>query len=130
MMIKKLDFSHISKFAVVGILSTFIHSSVYWLFITLSVVPQLSNAYAFFVALTFSFIGHKHWTFNTSSSENRSIHTFTKFLTSSLFGFALNASWVEICNILSINPAYAVIGITFITPVLTFFILKQWVFRP
>jgi len=123
-------FSHISKFALVGIIATAIHSAIYWFMISLLFDPQLSNFLAFCVALIWSFLGHKNWTFKTQTqSKTPQIQTFSKFLTSALFGLALNAGWVELSIILSINPAYAVIGIGLITPILTFFILKKWVFR-
>lgn len=68
------------------------------------------------------------WTFSDRLNDV-SFKSFSKFLSSSLLTLALNASFVFIVDkIWDIDPIYALVGIMFVTPTVTFILLSKWVF--
>lgn len=120
---------HISKYAIVGVVATIIHSLIYSLLLYFSVSPQVSNASAFAISLAVSFAGHNYWTFRRKDSEYELVRTIPKFLMSSLFGYVLNVFWVALSTFLDVHPNYAIVGFVFATPLVNYLVLKIWVFR-
>lgn len=122
-------FGILSKFASVGLMSTLIHAFVYALSVRyFNVDTQFSNLAGYSVAVFFSYYFQMKWTF-TDRKNKASFKSFTKFTSSSLIALFLNASFVFMVDeILLIGPMYALVGIVFITPVVTFFLLSLWVF--
>jgi len=119
-----------SRFILVGIVATMIHAVVYLIMTNLEIAStQTANLGGFAVALCFSYFGQKNFTFADISIRNNSVLKL-KFLVSALCSFSLNSLWVWINDhLLMLNGSYAVIGIVFITPIVTLFLLKMWVFR-
>ena len=122
--------SQFIRFAIVGILSTLIHSGVY--LSTLNILKlnaQLSNMVGFGVAFIASYVGQRFWTFREVKIKNKRRSQF-KFLISASFSYLLNSLWVFVVEVaFKISPKYAIVGIVFITPLITFIVLKMWVFR-
>ena len=117
------------KFASVGVVATGVHAAVYFLCVGVSnIQPQAANLAAYLVALVVSYIGQRGWTFSHITPGSQS-GTKTKFVISSLLGYALNATWVAVVtDILQVSPLYALPGIVLLTPLITFLLLKYWVF--
>ncbi|MBU2876726.1 GtrA family protein [Aliiglaciecola lipolytica] len=117
------------KFFSVGLIATLIHSGIFTLCIALQLMsPQLSNFIAYWVALTVSYIGHQYWTFSGNQQHSQK-HTILRFISVSFLGYALNSLWVLITtDSLNLSAYYALIGIGFLTPLITFSLLKLWVF--
>jgi len=119
----------IFKFAIVGVLATFVHSACYFALLESQLAsPQQANILGFLCAFFLSFFGQMKFTFNKKGTINKS--QFFRFSIASGFSFLLNAFWVfAITDILSINPDYALLGIIVLTPILSFFIMNRWVFK-
>ncbi|MFT6967067.1 MAG: putative flippase GtrA [Marivirga sp.] len=119
----------IFKFAGVGGIATGLHAAVFFILINLiTVSPQYSNFFAYLIAVSVSYFGHKKITFN--KLDNSDASTVTKFLATSMFGFLLNAFWVFIVvDLLVFNSNFSLIGICFLTPSISFILMNSWVFR-
>ena len=119
----------ISKFASVGLVSTAIHAFVYCVCLNLvDINAQLANLAGYLLAACFSYYFQMNWTFSDRQND-ASFKSFSKFASSSLIALALNASFVFIVDkILVIDPIYALLGIVFVTPAVTFGLLSKWVF--
>jgi len=90
---------------------------------------QLANFLGYICAVSLSYIGQRKWTFQHVRIEKEHIAKL-KFFISSLFSLLLNALWVFlIIKWLNKPPHYSLFGIVFLTPLMTFFILKLWVFK-
>lgn len=126
---KTRDVGTLSKFASVGLMSTVIHAFVYALGVySFNIQAQFSNLAGYLVAVLFSYYFQMNWTFIGRGNE-ASFESFTKFISSSLIGLVLNASFVFMVDeVFLIDPMYALVGIVFFTPVVTFFLLNFWVF--
>jgi putative flippase GtrA len=119
----------ILKFFSVGMIATLVHSAIFSLCIAAHLTsPQWANLLAYVIALMISYIGQRYWTFSDSQIKNQA-STILRFLSVSLLGFGLNAFWVYAATVLLSLSAYlALIGIGFLTPLMTFALLKFWVF--
>ncbi|MEP1446582.1 MAG: GtrA family protein [Paraglaciecola sp.] len=117
------------KFFSIGVIATLVHSGTFSLCIALQLMSaQWANLVAYLVALTVSYFGQRYWTFS-SSEPNKQTNTLVRFIGVSLLGYCLNAFWVyTVTSLLSFSAYYALLGIGFLTPALTFVLLKYWVF--
>lgn len=117
------------KFFSVGVAATLIHSIVYVIGLYLaSVSAQLANLLGYLFAVTFSYYAQKNWTFEVK--EKTTLMSFLRFFSASLIGFMLNAFWVFlVVTLLNMHPFYALFGIGVLTPMVTFVLLKLWVFK-
>jgi putative flippase GtrA len=117
------------KFASVGVLATLIHALIYSLCLATSLAqPQLANLTAYAVALIFSYIGQRGWTFSHIENSNAG-STKAKFILSSFLGYTLNAVWIAmVARVWELPAYYALIGILFVSPACTYVLLKFWVF--
>jgi putative flippase GtrA len=117
------------KFAIVGILATAVHAALYSVAIEVfQIGSQYSNLIGYLCALFVSCVLQKKWTFVDRDVE-KSISPYLKFFGASLFGYVLNSLWVFlVVNILKLNALFALAGIIFITPLVSFFLLDRWVF--
>lgn len=125
----KAYFKVFSRFLSVGLAATAIHAFLYALLIHfLGTYPQLANLAGYLCAVSFSYILQMKWTFSDRSSDVN-LKSLSKFLSASLSGFLLNAAFVFIVDdLLKVNSLFALLGIIFITPALTFILLNFWVF--
>lgn len=117
------------KFFSIGVIATVVHSAIFSVCIATHIAsPQLSNLLAYLVALTVSYAGQRYWTFSDIQSGGQA-STIFRFISVSLIGYGLNAFWVHIATVtLSLSAYYGLVGIGFLTPLMTFVLLKFWVF--
>lgn len=118
------------RFLSVGLVATAIHAGIYSASMQLFATnPQIANLQGYCVAVVVSYLAQKNWTF-AHTGHKTNLQSFSRFITASLFGLALNAFWVFLVNEwLGISPHFALIGIVFLTPATTLFLLKFWVFK-
>ena len=91
--------------------------------------PQLGNFLAYAVAVATGYVLHSRWSFRDHGSE-RTGGTVGKFVTVSLVSYALNSFWVWLCTeALQLSPAWPILPMLFVTPLVTFTLNRQWVFR-
>lgn len=119
------------KFFSVGLIATLVHSLIFALCITAHFAsPQGANLWAYLVALIVSYVGQRYWTFSGHKIIGKA-SPIVRFIGVSLLGYGLNALWVHTTTVLlSLSPYYSLIGIGFLTPLMTFVLLKFWVFTP
>ena len=116
-------------YASVGITATLTHSIIYLVFLDIIYTSaQFANLAGFLVALTVSYIGQRKWTFSHKTISNE-VTTKFKFVASSFLSLSVNSFWVLVTvDLLSLPPEYSVIGIIFLTPIIIFYVLNNWVF--
>ncbi|HVF83651.1 MAG TPA: GtrA family protein [Sphingomicrobium sp.] len=91
--------------------------------------PQLGNLLAYLIAVATGYLLHSRWSFRDHGGE-RGGHTVVKFLVVSLVSYALNSFWVWLCTeALDLSPAWPILPMLFVTPLVTFTLNRQWVFR-
>lgn len=128
-MIRTSYLTQLVRFLLIGGIATGVHSVVYFFVLFIKAdSPFIANFAGYFVAVIFSFLGQKNFTFkNKEATTNQ---TILKFLLSSLLGLGLNSVWVFIVvGVLHLHAYYALIGIAVFTPAFSFFLLKYWVFQ-
>jgi putative flippase GtrA len=122
--------AQLAKFGVVGLLASAVHAGVYLATAeTLLLTPLLANLAGFSCAFGVSYLGHRHWTFAAQAAGTHAASTLAKFLATALLGFTSNhlITWLLVER-LALPKASALIGILFVTPLLTFACSKYWAF--
>ena len=91
--------------------------------------PQLGNFLAYVVAVATGYMMHSRWSFRDHGGE-RTHGTKLKFVAVSLASLALNSFWVWLLYTqLDWGRAAPIVPMLFVTPVVTFTLNRQWVFR-
>ena len=91
--------------------------------------PQLGNLLAYVTAMATGYMLHSRWSFRDHGGT-RSGGTMARFVTVSLISLALNSFWVWILTEpLNLSPAWPIAPMLFVTPLVTFTLNRQWVFR-
>ena len=91
--------------------------------------PQLGNFLAYAVAVATGYVLHSKWSFRGHGSE-RTGSTKLRFATVSVISYALNSLWVWLLYThLDLGRAAPILPMLFVTPVVTFVLNRQWVFR-
>ncbi|CAA0105377.1 Uncharacterised protein [BD1-7 clade bacterium] len=128
-LVKKLTTYPLVRFALVGGVATVVHVSIYsLLFIVFSVHAQIANGTAWVFAAAYSYAGQRFWTFQHVSVENESL-AFMRFIVSSLISLASNAAFAQVFTYQYPNTYLAIAGMAFVTPILTFLLMKYWAFK-
>jgi putative flippase GtrA len=121
--------SQLMRFLVSGALVTALGVGVYaFVALVLRWHPQLGNFLAYAVAMAVGYVMHSRWSFR-DHGEERTKGTVVKFVTVSLISLALNSLWVALMTgPLGLGPAWPILPMLFVTPVVTFVLNRQWVF--
>lgn len=91
--------------------------------------PQLGNFLAYATAMATGYLLHSRWSFRDHGGE-RGGGTMARFVTVSLISLALNSFWVWLLTEpLQLSPAWPILPMLFVTPLVTFTLNRQWVFR-
>ena len=91
--------------------------------------PQLGNFLAYVVAVVSGYVLHSKWSFRGHGSE-RNRATKLRFATVSIISYTLNSFWVWLLYThLELGRAAPILPMLFVTPVVTFVLNRQWVFR-
>ena len=118
----------VSRFAVIGLISTGVHlvvaSFAHYFF---GLEALVANSVAFLVAFGVSFTGHYFWTFAQASCFRQAI---VRFFVVSVSGFAISQTIVfTVVNILGKSFWLAMALAVFIIPAASFISSKFWAFR-
>ncbi len=118
------------RFAVTGAFVTALGVGVYALVaIALRWEPQLGNFLAYVVAVATGYVMHSRWSFRDHGGQ-RTKATQLRFVVVSLISYALNSFWVWLLfSHLNLGRAAPILPMLFVTPVVTFVLNRQWVFR-
>ena len=91
--------------------------------------PQLGNFLAYAVAVATGYVMHSRWSFRDHGGE-RGGGTLARFVTVSLISLGLNSFWVWLLTEpFRLSPAWPIAPMLFVTPLVTFTLNRQWVFR-
>jgi putative flippase GtrA len=91
--------------------------------------PQLGNVLAYLVAMGTGYVMHSQWSFRGHGAE-RDHATKVRFVIVSLISYALNSFWVWLLfTYLAWGRAAPIVPMLFVTPIVTFTLNRQWVFR-
>ena len=117
------------RFAVVGFSLAALYSAIYWLLATYVMAPMLAVVVAFLVAVSIGFVLHSRWSFRGhGAAEDHRLKV--KFLAVQSSGFLLNESFTWVLT----GPMHGatwwpLVPAIFVTPLATFALNKQLVFR-
>jgi putative flippase GtrA len=122
--------AQLARFAVSGALVTALGVSIYALVaLVLRWNPQLGNFLSYVVAMGVGYVIHSRFSFRDHGSE-RDHATKVRFVMVSLVSYALNAFWVWLLHTrLHMGRAAPILPMLFVTPLVTFLLNRQWVFR-
>jgi putative flippase GtrA len=120
----------LARFAVTGAFVTGLGVGVYALVaLVLRWHPQLGNFLAYVVAVATGYFMHSQWSFRGHGSE-RTHATKVRFAVVSIISYLLNSFWVWLLfNHLDLGRAAPIAPMLFVTPLVTFTLNRQWVFR-
>ena len=122
--------AQLARFIVSGAFVTALGVGIYALVaIGLRWHPQLGNFLAYAVAMATGYLMHSRWSFRDHGSE-RDRGTKVRFVIVSLASLALNSFWVWLFYTqLQWGRGAPIVPMLFVTPVVTFTLNRQWVFR-
>jgi putative flippase GtrA len=127
---RRLVVGQLLRFLVSGGIVTALGVAVYALVaLVLRWHPQAGNVLAYLTAAATGYVLHSRWSFRGHGLE-RTGATVGKFLTVSLISYALNSFWVWLLTKpLGLSPAWPIAPMLFVTPLVTFTLNRQWVFK-
>ena len=117
------------RFAIVGFSLAALYSAIYWGFATYVMTPVLAVVVAFLVSVSIGFVLHSRWSFRGhGASEDHRLKV--KFLAVQFSGFLLNEAFTYVLTGPLHGPTWwPLIPAIFVTPLATFALNKQLVFR-
>lgn len=120
----------LARFVVSGAFVTALGVGVYaFVALVLRWHPQLGNFLAYVVAVATGYFMHSQWSFRGHGSE-RTHATRLRFAIVSVISYALNSFWVWLLfTQLHLGRAAPILPMLFVTPIVTFTLNRQWVFR-
>jgi putative flippase GtrA len=127
---RRVILGQLVRFAISGAFVTALGVTVYSLVaLVLRWNPQLGNALSYLVGVTVGYFIHSRWSFRDHGSQ-RTHATKFRFITVSVISFALNSFWVWLLySHLNWGRAAPIVPMLFATPLVTFTLNRQWVFR-
>jgi putative flippase GtrA len=127
--VRNETFGQLVRFAIVGFSLAALYSAIYWYLATFVMAPMLAVVVAFSVAVTLGFVLHSRWSFRGHGRRDNLARTGSRFLIVSLISLGLNSLWVWLMTEpLALSPAWPILPMLFVTPLVTFTLNRQWVF--
>lgn len=120
----------LARFIVSGAFVTALGVSVYALIaLVLRWDPQLGNFLAYVIAVATGYFMHSTWSFKGHGAD-RTHATKVRFVVVSIISYLLNSLWVWLLySHLDLGRAAPIAPMLFVTPLVTFTLNRQWVFR-
>lgn len=118
------------RFLISGGLVTALGVAVYALVaLVLKWHPQLGNLLAYLAAAATGYLLHSRWSFRGHGKRDNLARTGSRFLIVSFVSLGLNSFWVWLLTEpLALSPAWPILPMLFVTPLVTFTLNRQWVF--
>ena len=134
-MASRLNFPHetfgqLVRFAIVGFSLAALYSAIYWYLATYVMTPVLAVVVAFLVSASIGFVLHSRWSFRGHGRHEDNVLKI-KFLAVQTSGFLLNEvfTWVLTGPLVHGPTWWPLIPAIFVTPLATFILNRQLVFR-
>jgi putative flippase GtrA len=123
-------FAQLVRFGLVGLFSTLVYDAVYWPLATYLVPPLVAVVIGFAVAVSIGYPLHSRWSFKGHGSREAPGRTQARFVGVQSGGLAFNAlcTWLLTGPLLHGPTWWPLIPATFVTPILTFVVNRQWAF--
>ncbi|TVQ34832.1 MAG: GtrA family protein [Wenzhouxiangella sp.] len=121
----------LARFGAVGLSATLVHAGVYAALTGLALTAALTaNFVGYGCAVLVSLIGHSRWTFSGHGQDEREPGLAMRFIVTSLTSLGLNTLLVWlVVHQAELHPLWALPGMVLIVPLLTYLLMKHWVFR-
>jgi putative flippase GtrA len=118
------------RFVISGGLVTALGVGVYALVaLVLKWHPQVGNLLAYVTAAGTGYILHSRWSFEGHGRRGNLARTGSRFLIVSFVSLGLNSFWVWLLTEpMDLSPAWPILPMLFVTPLVTFTLNRQWVF--
>lgn len=118
------------RFGLVGAFVTALGVAAYWVPATfLGVAPLLANLLGYAVAVLFGYVLHSRVSFRGHGRRDRQSVRTVRFFIVSLVSLALNSLFVWVLTGPLGGPTWwPVLPMLFVTPLVTFYLNRQWVF--
>src|SRR5436190_16799591 len=122
-------FGQLVRFAIVGFALAALYSAIYWYLATYVMTPVLAVVVAFLVSVSIGFVLHSRWSFRGhGAAEDHRLKV--KFLAVQFSGFLLNEAFTWVLTGPMHGPTWwPLVPAIFVTPLATFALNKQLVFR-
>ena len=122
-------FAQLVRFTIVGFSLAALYSAVYWVLATYVMPPVAAVVVAFLVSVSIGFVLHSRWSFRGhGATEDHRLKV--KFLAVQFSGFLLNEAFTWVLTGPMHGPVWwPLIPAIFVTPLATFALNKQLVFR-
>ncbi|ABQ69227.1 GtrA family protein [Rhizorhabdus wittichii RW1] len=119
------------RYAVTGVFASLVNIGIYHLLVKLAGFdPNLAWTFGFVGAATTGYVVHGQWSFRGHGGRDRQGVRIARFAIVSLISFALNSLWVWLLvqhmDLPIWSPYPLVLGVT---PLLVFWLNRQWVFE-
>lgn len=117
------------RFAIVGFSLAAVYSAIYWYLATYVMAPVLAVVIAFLVSVSIGFVLHSRWSFRGHGRrEDNALKV--KFLLVQVSGFVLNEIFTYVLTGPLREPTWwPLVPAIFVTPLATFVLNRQLVFR-
>jgi putative flippase GtrA len=127
---RRIVVAQLVRFVISGAFVTGLGVAVYALVaLVLRWHPQIGNFLAYVVAVATGYFMHSRWSFRDHGAE-RTHATKMRFALVSVISYALNSLWVWLLfTQLQLGRTAPILPMLFVTPVVTFVLNRQWVFR-
>jgi putative flippase GtrA len=127
---RRIVVAQLVRFVISGAFVTGLGVAVYALVaLVLRWHPQIGNFLAYVVAVATGYFMHSRWSFRDHGAE-RTHATKMRFALVSVISYALNSLWVWLLfTQLQLGRTAPILLMLFVTPVVTFVLNRQWVFR-
>ena len=127
---RRIVVAQLARFVISGAFVTALGVAVYALVaLVLRWHPQVGNFLAYVVAVATGYVMHSQWSFRDHGGE-RTHATRLRFALVSVISYALNSLWVWLLfTRMDLGRAAPIVPMLFVTPVVTFVLNRQWVFR-
>lgn len=123
-------FRQIARYAITGIGLTALYSAIYWISVVPGgIAPLVANTLAFVIVLVIGYYVHSRWSFHGHGDRGKPTQGYSRYLIVNLLGYALNSFWVWLfVEYLHQPVAVPLLPIAFVTPWMSFWINRRWVF--
>jgi putative flippase GtrA len=119
------------RFGIAGGIATVLGAATYWTFANFAGVgPMVANFFGYLLAAVSGYLMYSRWSFKGHGRRENALRTTSRFFLVSLVSLGLNSFFVWLLMTALRGPNWwPVITMVFVTPVITFLLNRQWVFR-
>lgn len=123
--------AQILRFGIAGGIATLLGAATYWTCVNYTGSgPLLANLFGYLIAMVTGYLMYSRWSFKGHGRRDNPVRTTSRFFLVSLVSLALNSFFVWLLMTALHGPNWwPVLTMVFVTPVVTFLLNRQWVFR-